>query len=137
MELKKIAAAVNFAENEYQACDWAVLIAMASKAELKIINVLEGAIGIDSEEFAERAKLMSEEVARLADRGANVQGEVLIDKGHGTAGTITRWAEEWGSDVIVLGNHPRKGLAKIFDSSAVAQKLVETAHCPIMLTKKD
>jgi len=133
MELERIAAAVNFDEHEHQSCDWAVLLAKGSEAQVKIVNVLEAAIGMDEDEYAGRKRLMTDEVARVSDRGVVVSGEILIDRGRGTAGTLIEWADGWKSDVIVLGNHPRKGLAKLFDNSAVAQRLVEGAHCPILL----
>ena len=36
---------------------------------------------------------------------------------------------------IVVGSHPRTGPAKVFDSSAVAQPVLEGAKCAVLLVK--
>jgi universal stress protein A len=137
-ELKKILVAVNFEENEREAADWAATLGRLSGGEVKAVYVVappEVGGGDPAALAAARETSMAAEVARLSALGASVQGEVVADAGHGASGTLLRCAESWGCDMIVLGSHPRTGLAKIFDSSAVAQPIIEGATCAVLLVK--
>lgn len=139
LELKKILVAVNFEEDEQQAGDWAAALGKMSGAEVKAVYVVgsPGWGGGDPAALAaERQESMDAEVIRLAAKGASVSGEVVTDSGHGAAGTLLLLAESWKSDLIVLGSHPRTGLAKIFDNSTVAQPIIEGAECAVLLVKK-
>jgi nucleotide-binding universal stress UspA family protein len=52
-----------------------------------------------------------------------------------TAAEIVRFAEEGRYDLIVMGTHGRRGLARVLLGS-VASRVVQIAHCPVLTVKR-
>ncbi len=86
-------------------------------------------------ELVERAKQALDDEARVAaDLGAqNV--EVVWTEGP-AAGEIVRVAHEQHVDLIVVGTHGRGVLARAILGST-ADKVVRTAHCPVLVVTHD
>ncbi len=138
MRLERIMLAVNFEEGEDAPLRWAASLAKAAGAEVKIVNILESAgIGGDDPDALRNAhqSSMNREVSRMEAVAVQALGELIADEGYGAAGALLRCAKEWNADLIILGSHPRTGLAKLFDSS-VAKGIVQNAHCAVLLAKK-
>jgi nucleotide-binding universal stress UspA family protein len=52
-----------------------------------------------------------------------------------TAAEIVRFAQEGGYDLIVMGTHGRKVVARVLLGS-VAARVVQTAECPVLTVKR-
>ena len=70
-----------------------------------------------------KAKLQAESVGALAVGTALLQG-VVYDE-------VVRFADAEGFDLIVMGTHGRTGLKHALLGS-VTEKVVRTAHCPVL-----
>lgn len=64
-------------------------------------------------------------------RYAGIRFEVAFGS---PAEEITRYAEENGSDLIVLPSHGRTGLMRMMIGS-VAERVVRLAHCPVLVLR--
>ena len=71
--------------------------------------------------------------ALLAAAGVPFHDRVLIDAGE-VAEAITRYADEHGCDLIVMGTHGRTGLQHILMGS-VASDVVHSTKVPVTLVK--
>lgn len=49
---------------------------------------------------------------------------------------IAMAAQEFGADLIIMGTHGRSGLSHVLIGS-VAEKVVRSAHCPVMTVKPE
>ena len=135
--MKRILVAVNFEEHDNVPSKWAGTVATYSGAEVRIVYVAEpcGFGEEDMEEHLSHCRVaMDAEVERLSGFDVSVKGEVLPDTGYGAAGTILNLARDWDADLIVLGSHPRKGLARLL-SGSIASRIIEGAPCSVLLAK--
>jgi len=120
--------------------EYARLLADQFGAKLHLITVvpmpvaIEGAEvdiswygGHEEELLAEGRKAMDEFVAQKMAGVENVTGTVAIGD---VADEILDYAKNNGCDLVVIGTHGRKGVARIFFGS-VAESVVRRAHCPV------
>ncbi len=74
-----------------------------------------------------------ERLGELVPEGSPVQVERLV--AHGLAAdVIVQVAKEKHCDVIVLGTHGRKGLARLFYGN-VADRVTRAAPCPVLVLR--
>jgi nucleotide-binding universal stress UspA family protein len=82
------------------------------------------------EEFDRRlAKAKADALAAGA-----VRAETRVLQGL-TAAEIVRFASDGGYDLIVMGTHGRRGVARVLLGS-VAARVVQTAECPVFTVKR-
>ena len=144
LEMSKVVCAVDFSEYSDYALQYAVHIAEAFDADLKVLHVVElpflpsyslagvPDLGIPVDEIEEGArKKMGEVIAACRKTYGKVEGEVRT----GTAFIeIISYARETDADLIVVGTHGRTGLRHILIGS-VAEKVVRKAPCPVLSVK--
>lgn len=97
--------------------------------------------GIPTEAIWESMRSLLEEEGKRAlatvERTAKEQGvqyELLIREGIPSE-DVTKVAEDEGTDLIVMGTAGRTGLNR-FLLGSVAEKVVKTAPCPVMVVRK-
>ena len=66
--------------------------------------------------------------------GPEVPIETHVLEGR-AAGRITKFAEEMGADLIVIGSHGLSGLRR-FLLGSVSERVVRSAHCPVLVTRQ-
>jgi nucleotide-binding universal stress UspA family protein len=136
---RKILVPVDFTEKNDAALDRAAEIA-GEGGEVDLLHVVETIEHIDFKEMSDfyrgletraSAKLFALEET-LREKGVGVHHEVLFGK---RAETIVRYAEEKGSDLMVLSSHkvdrdhPALGLGTLSYAIAIV------ARCPVLLVK--
>lgn len=82
--------------------------------------------------FAEFNQLLASAQRQALDAGATAVTTRLL---HGWAPEeVTRFASEEGFDLIVMGTHGRRGIKHLVLGS-VAERVVRTAHCPVLTVR--
>lgn len=76
---------------------------------------------------------MVSEAATLAREAGAASVETQVLQGVPASG-IGEHAEQEGFDLIVMGSHGRTGLGRALMGS-IAEKVVRTAHCPVLTVK--
>jgi nucleotide-binding universal stress UspA family protein len=142
--LKKVLVATDFGEASAAALRYGRALATAFGAVLQVLHVtenlalmplasLEGNVGLPPEvqEDIERAarqqteRLLTEHDRRWLDAQAVT---ITSDR---TADTIIEFARANNVDLIVIGTHGRRALARLVMGS-VAERIVRTAPCPVL-----
>jgi nucleotide-binding universal stress UspA family protein len=139
--LKRILVAVDFDPPSFAALDWAIDLASQVGAgvtvlhanEIPIVGIPDGAF-IATPEFA--AALMTAGDKGLSDaieprRGRGVELTSLLRQGVPFE-TIHQVADEINAELIVVGTHGRKRLARALLGS-IAEKTIRTATRPVVV----
>ncbi|MBK8252965.1 MAG: universal stress protein [Polyangiaceae bacterium] len=71
--------------------------------------------------------------AKLLATG-NLKVHTFLEEGESHA-AIVRCAEKFAADLVVVGSHGRTGISRILLGS-VAEKVVRTAHCPVLVARQ-
>jgi nucleotide-binding universal stress UspA family protein len=146
LNIKKILFPTDFSECADAALGWALVLAKNFEAKLEMLHI-STPDKIDHDQqlmanfptFDACVELLLEFADSKLDR--TIEDSDLVEINHTTrysanpAETITRYAEEAGIDLIVMGTHGRKGLSHMLMGS-VAGELVSTAPCPIMTIRQ-
>lgn len=139
--LRHILVPTDFTETSDRAVDWALSLAerlgsrvtLMHSYEIPIVGFPDGAL-VATADVATRIA----DASRAALEGAvakRVGGKVQVDGilRDGVAWEeINRVAEDLDVDLVVMGTHGRRGLARALLGS-VAEKVVRTAHRPVTL----
>lgn len=137
---RRILAATDFTETSDRALDAALELARRLGAsltlmhayEIPIVGVPDGAL-IATPELATRlgeASRSALEAAVKRVEGQGVQIESVLREGVAWE-EIERVAEEIDADIIVIGTHGRRGLARALLGS-VAENVIRTTHRPVL-----
>lgn len=140
-EWRKICCAVDFSEASRVALDTAAELAGRLKAELWVVHVAHasagGALLGPPERHQHPASHGSADLrawtsdAQLRAGGLAMSVELAGD----AASEITRFAREFGCDLIVVGTHGRKGLRRATLGS-VAETVVRSAPCQVLVARR-
>ncbi len=88
----------------------------------------------DMDEIREKAEEATGRVAeRAEDSGVEVVEEVTAGRPHKA---ITRYADENGVDIIVMGSHGRGGVKRVLLGS-VAERVLRTTRLPVLVVDVD
>src|SRR5208282_6792120 len=79
-------------------------------------------------------KLLARAEAKVRKRGIEVETVLLETVGRRVADLIIKQAKKWRADVIVLGTHGRRGLARVVMGSDAELVLRETP-LPVLLVR--
>ena len=141
-----ILVATDFSEPSAAALECARTLADSFGSTLHLLHVLEtsvvgpfgtpvfiaGGDAVQGQLF-EEAKTRLENLLTPADRS---RGNVVADVVVGTsARTILDYAADHGMALIVMGTHGRGGMAHLLMGS-VAEKVVRSAHCPVLTVRQ-
>lgn len=142
---RRILHASDFSPASRRAFTEAVALAEANRAELILVHVVGVVIPpLEDSYVSPRAldrmitstrtdarKRLDALVRKAKAAGVTVTGELL----DGTPrDAIPRAARRKRADLIVMGTHGRTGLGKLFLGS-VAERVVRTAHCPVLTVR--
>jgi nucleotide-binding universal stress UspA family protein len=146
--ITRILVPTDFSDTSDAALDFAKGIAETFGASLHLVHVFEdpfvtGAFAAETYAPlppATRAALLDEATERLlqrlpADEQTRLKGTTEIVTGIG-ASAIVEYARTHNVDLIVMGTHGRTGMAHLLMGS-VAERVVRTAHCPVLTIHKD
>jgi nucleotide-binding universal stress UspA family protein len=139
-ELRRILVPTDFTETSDRALDWAMGIAARVGASVTVMHSYE----IPIIGFPDGAIVATPEIAsRIADASrAALESTVEQRRGRGvTLDSVLREGVAWeeinavadaiDADLVVIGTHGRRGLARALLGS-VAENVIRTAHRPIV-----
>lgn len=143
LKISRILVPLDFSAHSELALQYAKALAMRFRASVELLHVVEDPIttvALGSETVIPdlpelRQELMTVAERRLAeyhDAGTHpllpIRTTVRMGR---TARTITDYAKEAGSDLIVMGTHGRTGVVHLFTGS-VAEHVLRHAPCPVL-----
>ena len=139
--IKRILVAVDFGEISDRALEWALDLASALGAEVTVLHAYE----LPVYGFPEGALVVTADVATRLASGAQAALTALVQargrKGVALRGVLKQgipWEEinatahEVEADLVVVGTHGRKGLARVFLGS-VAERVIRTSTRPVVV----
>ena len=121
----------------------AIQIAKLSKGTIRLVHVVNEiqavVAGYYSGELRDSLLAQANNLVNDAKDDARRQGltaeAVVIDAlGGATGELLVEHANEWGAQLIVLGTHGRRGLARVVLGSD-AEHVVRTANVPVVLVR--
>ncbi len=139
----KILVSTDFSEPARKALDYAVALAKTTGAEIVLLHAYElPIVGFPDGTFLATAEManqiiMSAQnsldalVAPLKEAGVPVS---LLLKNGDARETILESSKELGADLIVMGTHGRRGIARALIGS-VTEAVVRTAECPVLTVR--
>jgi nucleotide-binding universal stress UspA family protein len=141
---KTILVPTDFGEASDCAVEYALELAKALGSEIVLMHAFEiPAIGFPDGALVATAEMtnrvlegaqvgLDRQAAQYEGRG--IEMRTVIKQGDAWRSIIAT-AEELGADLIVMGTHGRRGLPRALLGS-VAEKVVRTAHCPVLTVHK-
>lgn len=140
--LQRILVPVDFSVVTEPLVRHAHALAAQSDATVELVHVLDSSASLAlswrrRDDVPDTAEQVHRALARLADRdrasSIPVQCHVLDGS---PASTITNYAEERQTDLILMGTHGRTGLKRVVLGS-VAEAVMQSAPCPVGTLKSD
>jgi nucleotide-binding universal stress UspA family protein len=143
MKIQKVLFPTDFSNDAEQALDHAILFAKEFGAELHVLHATEllnddphnPAFHLpDSGEIFDRVReVTNSEMGQLISRHpvSDLKLERVQRRGSSASATILEYIEEAGIDLVVMGTHGRRGVARALIGS-VAAKVVQLSPCPVM-----
>ena len=122
---KRLCCPVDFSQESRAALLVAVDLARRLGAELTLLHVEDGG---SADPASLDAWIADATAAGVRAEGARAPGDPQV--------AIARFAEEHGTDAIVMGTHGRAGRAHSLVGS-VAESTVRAARCPVMVVHSD
>ncbi len=142
----KILVPVDGSETSTRGLTEAIKIAKAQGSQLRLVNIVNEYIldityapGLFAENLIESLVEAGRKVLDTAEKAAQREGvkaeSVLIESIGGVAADlILAQAKQWQADLIVMGTHGRRGLARLVMGSD-AEQVVRAATVPVMLVR--
>jgi nucleotide-binding universal stress UspA family protein len=140
LTLQRILVAVDFTETSDRAFDFALQLAEKFGAsviamhafEIPVIGFPDGAL-VATADIASRIQEAAKQGLEAAvksrqGRGAKIESVLREGNAHEEVRAV---AEEMGADLIVIGTHGRKGLARALLGS-VAENVIRTVKIPVL-----
>ncbi|MGE5470430.1 MAG: universal stress protein [Bacteroidota bacterium] len=146
---KKILVAIDDSPTSQRALQEAIQLARASQASLCIAHAADESLlaqhgmGLGSYIDVERTKkaihesgetLLAEASKQAAAAGIIAEISLLEATDKRVAELLADGAETWGADLIVVGTHGRRGVARLLVGS-VAENLVRIAHTSLLMVR--
>lgn len=142
---KRILVAIDGSTTSEHALREAVTLAREAKGELLLVHVVDEFIyNWDAEYMAQTEisealvargrELLKKAAANVADADIPVATKLVETVGQRVPELITKEAETWPAELIVIGSHGRRGLIRLFIGS-VAEGVVRLAAKPVLLIR--
>ncbi len=142
----KILIAVDGADCSARAVDFVTERPWSTEDRFLVVTVVEPipqeyGLGYVPPPSGENEQHMYDDCAKVSgDAAAKIKSafptsivEVKVANGF-VAETLTKLAETWGADLLILGSHGRKGLSHFFLGS-VAEEVLKKAPCSVEVIK--
>jgi nucleotide-binding universal stress UspA family protein len=135
--LHRILLPTDLADHSSRALTLAILLARQNDAELVLAHALRAPTPIFEIESPERRK--AEEGLELLMNKMHMQGikakRVLIKGSRSIPANIIECAKFFAADLIVVGSHSRRGLARYLRGS-ISAIVVKEATCPVLVVRE-
>ena len=133
----RILLAVDGSEHSREVVARIVDLAVASKSEVRVLNVHEipwagRAVPVKDEETKESSDLVAEVVRQFGAAGVSASGAVRQSIVGRIAGEIVGEAADWGASAIALGTRGRTDLEGIFTGS-VCHRVLHLSTLPVVV----
>jgi nucleotide-binding universal stress UspA family protein len=125
----------------------AIKLAKSTGSKLRLVHVVDefvmtpGGLGAETyfHEVVESLRTLGKKVLERARSTVHEHAlepdAVLIETiGHRVAGQVTQLAKDWPADLIVMGTHGRRGIARLVMGSD-AELVLRTSPVPVLLVK--
>lgn len=138
---RKLLVPVDFTEKNEAALSSVVEIASGSEdAQITLLHVIETIEHIEFEEMedfyrgleARAAARLFQMEEKLKTAGVRVRHEVVYGK---RAETIVRYAEEHGTDLMILSSHKVDRDHPALGLGTISYRIAIVARCPVLLVK--
>jgi nucleotide-binding universal stress UspA family protein len=138
---RKLLVPVDFTEKNEAALSSAAEIASGSEgAQVTLLHVIETIEHIEFEEMADFYRGLEARAAarlfqmeeKLKAAGVRVRHEVVYGK---RAETIVRYAEEHGTDLMILSSHKVDRDHPALGIGTISYRIAIVARCPVLLVK--
>ncbi len=137
---KKLFVPIDGSSASKNALGEALAFAKSQKATVCLFHAYEGFKHTGPDGKVDLTQALKDEGQLLLDNAAaqaktaGVKTETrLVDvKGHRTSRVLTKEAERWGADLILMGTHGRHGFERLVLGS-VAEGVVRRSRLPVML----
>jgi nucleotide-binding universal stress UspA family protein len=144
---KRILVPFDGSEPAYDALATAVRIAKGNQGALRILHVVEeaallafpdpmgGSAGALAGALRDNGNRVLEEGRAFALReGVQAEGMLFDEPGERLGETIARAAKLWNADLIVLGTHGRRGIARLLLGSG-AESIIRLAPANVLVAR--
>jgi nucleotide-binding universal stress UspA family protein len=134
----RILIAVDGSEHSRSVVTRIVELAVASKSEVRVLNVHEvvwagrAAPVADADETKEAADLVAAVVGQFASAGVSASGAVRQSISGRVAAQIVEEAGEWRASAIALGTRGRTDLEGVFTGS-VCHRVLHLSKLPVLV----
>ena len=148
MSYQHILVAVDGSPTADQAVAQAADLAQATGGRIRLLNVMDPIAHISGfeqpqvyqQEVLPRLRRAGEALldaarTQVARRGVPVDTVLLENLDARVAELVVDHARSWGADLIVLGTHGRRGLARVLMGSD-AEQIARTAPVPVLLVRQ-
>jgi universal stress protein A len=142
LRLKQILVPVDFSECSHKALQYAVAFARQFSADVMLLHIVVAVPPppqmLVFEAEAIRAKCQEEAAKRLSkwrkEAVSHASVKATVREGAAAHQEIVAAAHECNSDLIIIGNHGRGGLARVLTGST-AERVVRHAPCPVLVVR--
>lgn len=147
MSYQHILVAVDGSPTSDHAVAQATGLAQSTGGRIRLLNVMDPVAYISgfeqpevySQEVLPRLRkageaLLHQAQERVAQRGVPVDTVLIENLDARVAQLVVEHAQAWGADLIVLGTHGRRGLARVLMGSD-AEQIARTAPVPVLLVR--
>jgi universal stress protein A len=143
LDIKRVLAPVDFSESSRKAFHYAYHFARQFQAELMLLHIIvsdsDPAKKRSAKEDKAYAAFHEATARRLSEWRNEITSEVsvkaVIREGTSAPQAIIEAGRDSNSDLIVIGNHGRSGLAAVFIGST-AERVVRHAPCPVLVIRE-
>ncbi len=129
--------------------DEAIRVARLTHGELRLLHVLDATAysagfeptsiyGNDDIALMKRdsTRILEQGIARAEARDVRADGVLLETATERVCDLVVAQAVSWGADLIVIGTHGRRGVARLFMGSD-AEQILRAAPVPVLLLRAD
>ncbi len=140
---KKILVPIDGSNTSNKALDYALKLAQADQAEVRLIYCIDELSLLSSHEYSgEMVQLARENGHTILQGGmalanaAKVKADTrLIDRiGQRLGESVADAAGDWGADLIVLGTHGRRGIGRVLLGSG-AEQVMRMSPVPVLMVR--
>lgn len=141
---RRILVAIDGSETARRGLDYAIQLGREGHAQLMLVHIYDEPLplavngdwtlpALSSEpQQAAGARLLQAALETCRQAGVSAETRLVEAAGCGIGPRISETAAAWQADLIVAGNHARRGLDRLLLGS-VAEGILRTARIPVLL----
>ena len=143
----RILVAIDGSDTSRLALDAAIGMARAFGSRIRLVHVVEelsyamagdmsGGYTVDFIKAMRDAgaRIINEDMARVSAAGIEVDNMLYDQFGERIGETMAKAASQWDADLIVVGTHGRRGMARLFMGSG-AEQVIRLAPVPVLVIR--